>query len=138
MKQRPAKIKRPTLLRCRGLSLIEVVVASALLVAGLVPILQALTISQGTNRRVETMSHSLVQAQGTLDRIHAQAESNYSQSLAFNSQDLGDGYLATATDDGHARLRTVAVSVGFDQNGNGDLADEEIQVTLTTAVARRD
>lgn len=122
----------------RGLSLVEVVVASTLLVVGLAPLFRALTLAQATTRRVETMSQSLVRAQAFLGRVRSQAEDTYSRSLAVTSEDLGDDYLATVTDDRHVALRTVSVAVGLDENRNGELSEGEIQVTLTSSIARRD
>jgi hypothetical protein len=53
-----------------------------------------------------------------------------------SSKPLKEGYLCTVTDDADPRLRTVTVSVGLDQNSDGVLAVDEVEVRLTTRLAR--
>ena len=123
-------------LRRRGLTLVEVVVASALLVAGLIPVLRALTLSHASRLQIERQSCSLILAQGVLARLRAELACDYAESVAVNSRSLPEGYLATVTDDGDAACRTLSVRVGFDVDGNRRLSDDEVCVTLTSAVAR--
>jgi hypothetical protein len=47
-------------------------------------------------------------------------------------------YLCSVSDDEHATCKTMSVSVGYDLNENGSLAADEVLVTLTTLVAKRD
>ncbi len=129
--------KRARSSRCRGLTLTEVVVASALLLVSIVPILQALTTAQTTARRIEWKTRSLTLAQGKLDEIRTRAFDLFDQSFSEASTSLDGAYLCTVTDSVLTDIRTVTVSVGYDSNGNGVLASGEIQVTLTTQMARR-
>jgi hypothetical protein len=115
---------------------VEVVVASALLVASLVPVLRAMTVSQITARRIARTSQSLMVAQGFLEQLRARAENNYGQSLAVASHPLAEGFLASVTDDAHPLLREVTVSVGYDGDQNQILSPDEIRVVLTTCIAR--
>lgn len=132
----PKRLRRSS--QCRGVSLVEVVVASALLVASLIPILRALTVSQMTARRITLTSRSLIVAQGCLEQIRAQAETHYAPSFAINSKDCGDFYLATVTDDADPRCRRVTISVGYDRDESQTLSADECLVTLTSCVARHE
>lgn len=124
-------------LRSAGVTLTEVVVASALLVISIIPLLKALTVAQVTDRIVERRSWSLMLAQSELDRIRAQSIHDYDRSFNTTSASLGGGYLCSVADDGGPNLRTVTVSVGLDRNGDSILSSEEIEVRLCTSLARR-
>lgn len=121
----------------KGVTLVEVVMASSLLLIGVVPILRAMTIAQATGRQVEYKTKSLILAQGQISEIRTRSLTEFSTSFDQSSADLGDGYLCTLSDNEHATCKTVSVSVGYDQNGNGALSTDEIQVTLTTLIALR-
>ncbi len=130
----PKRLRRSV--RSRGVSLVEVVVASGLLVTSLIPVLRALTVAQITAHRIALTSRSLVVAQGRLERIRAEAEMNYRQSFAVDSKDCGDSYLATVLDDADPACRRVIVSVGYDRDESQTLSADECLVTLTSCVAR--
>jgi Tfp pilus assembly protein PilV len=125
--------------RSRGITLTEVVVASALLLVSIVPILHALTSAQATARRIEWKTRSLTLAQSRLDEIRAQANADFDQWFNQTSVVLDGAYRCTVVDSyiWLSGIRTITVSVGFDSNGNGTLASDEILVTLTTQIARR-
>jgi hypothetical protein len=120
-----------------GVTLAEVVVASALLLITVVPALRALAAAHATERAIERRTRSLMLAQGELEQIRAQAIYSYDESFAETSRALEGGYLCTVTDDGDAVLRLVAVGVGLDHDQNGSLENDEVEVTLTTYLARR-
>lgn len=121
----------------RGVTLTEVVVAATLLAVAVVPLLRALTVAQATGAMVERKTQSLILAQGTLDEIRARALHHYEASFRKDSETLVGGYLCNVTDDQDTNLRRVAVAVGYDVNGNGRLSADEVEVTLTTCIARR-
>lgn len=127
--------------RCRrvraGVTLTEVVVASALLLITVVPALRALTAAHATERVIERRTRSLMLAQRELEKIKTQSIYGYDESFAETSRGLEGGYLCSVTDDGDPVLRLVAVAVGLDHNGNGSLENGEVEVTLTTYLARR-
>jgi Tfp pilus assembly protein PilV len=127
----------PSRARCSGVTLTEVVVASALLLISIIPLLKVLTTTHGMDRAIQRKSWSLLLAQQELERIRARSIYDYDESFQVNSQVLRGGFLCTVSDDGHPTLRTLAVTVGFDRNGNGVLANDEVEVSLTTAVACR-
>jgi hypothetical protein len=118
-------------------TLTEVVVASALLVISVVPLLKALTLAQVEDRVIERKSWSLMLAQQELECLRARCIRHYDACYRVSSKALRDGYLCTVTDDEHPSLRTVTVSVGLDQNADGVLSTGEIEVNLCTRLARQ-
>ena len=126
--------------RATGFTLTEVVVASALLIIAMVPILKALTTSYLSTVTIERETRSLILAQAKLDGIKARSIYYYTNggaSFAENNTSLDGSYLCNVADDSGDPLKTITVSVGFDHNGDSTLAADEIQVTLTTLLARR-
>lgn len=124
--------------RFEGLTLTEVVIASALLVIGIVPILKGLTSAHLGTSIIEQKSRSLILTQARLDEIIARTVYNYSQSYTQLNVSLEGSYLCNVTDTSvNADLRKVVVQVGFDYNDNDVLDSEEIDITLATYIAKR-
>lgn len=123
-----------------GLTLIEVVIASLLLAIAIVPILKCLSVANANTRKIEIKTQSLLLAQAKLDEIKTRSIydfTNNGNSFTANNISLGNSYLCNITDDGGDPLKTVTVSVGFDSNGNNSLSSSEIEITLSTRLARR-
>jgi Tfp pilus assembly protein PilV len=124
--------------RRAGFTVIEVVVASVLLAAAMVPILKALTIAYVTSSAIEQKTRSLMYAQSKLDEIRLSSIYNYDTSYAAANVSLGNSYFYSVSDvSSGSDLRTITVSVGYDTNGNGTLSSDEIHITLSTLIARR-
>jgi hypothetical protein len=119
-----------------GVTLTEVIVASVLLVVSIVPLLKALTLVHAQDRAIERKSWSLMLAQRELEVIRARCLRHYDVSYRRESRALCEGYLCTVADDEHPRLRTVTISVGLDRSGDGVLSGEEVEVRLSTRLAR--
>ena len=116
----------------------EVIMASILLLVAIIPILKALTITQVTARTIEYRTYSLLLTQSRLDRIRTLSVYDYASSYAESSTSLDGAYLYSVTDtSAGTNLRIIAVSVGYDLDGDGVLDTDEIEVTLTSYVARR-
>ena len=124
--------------RFAGFTLTEVIMASALLIIAIVPILKALTSAHVTTITIEQRTRSLILARAKLDEIRARSIYNYTGTFTETSTSLDGQYLCTVTDvpEG-SNLRKIAVSVGYDLNSNNLLADDEVEVTLATYIARR-
>jgi hypothetical protein len=120
-----------------GVTITEVVVASSLLVITIVPILKALSTATLTATKIERKTRCLALAQGKLEEIRARSVYHYDCSFNENSTLLTGSYRCNVSDDRHPSLRLVAVSVGCDVNQDGNLSSGEVEVTLTTYVARR-
>lgn len=120
-----------------GVTLTEVVVASSLLVIAIIPILKALGTANLTAAIVERKTRSLTLAQAKLDEIKARSVYHYDDSFTENSTSLDGAYLCNVSDDSDPDLRTVSVAVGYDLDGDSTLAAGEVEVTLTTYLARR-
>jgi len=120
-----------------GVTLTEVVVGSALLVVAVVPLLRALTIAQSTSATIERKTQCLIFAQAKLEELRARSIHHYESSFRETSQVLAESYLCTVTDDENPALRRVSVSVGYDGNADGILSKAEIEINLSTYLARR-
>ena len=133
-----ANRKSPVANRYKGLTLTEVVMASALLLIVMVPILKALTSAHVTSSIIERRTRSLMLAQGKLDEIKARSVYHYDDSYTETDSSVDGSYLCNVTDSAvSAELRQITVSVGYDLSGNSVLDAGEIQVTLATLLARR-
>jgi Tfp pilus assembly protein PilV len=118
--------------RFAGLTLIEVVIASALLFFAMVPILNCLTVAHASAIKIEHKSRSLLLAQAKLDQIRARSIYNYTNggaSFEETGTSLDGLYLCNVTDNRDDFLKTITVSVGY------NLDDDT--VTLATLIARR-
>lgn len=121
-----------------GFTVTEVVIASALLIIAIVPILKALTSAHVTNTVIERKTRSLTLARAKLDEIRARSIYNYSSTFTETSTPLDGLYLGDVKDTSKGtNLREIVISVGYDLNGNNVLETDEVEVTLTTLVARR-
>lgn len=122
----------------RGFTVIEVVVASALLLAAIVPVLKALTTAYVTGTEIEQKTRSLMYARSKLDEIKLRSVYNYDSTFTASDTSLGNSYFYRVSDTPSGTdLRTITVIVGYDSNGNSTLSSDEIQVTLSTLIARR-
>jgi Tfp pilus assembly protein PilV len=121
-----------------GMTLTEVVMASALLIAAIVPILKALTGANLTSNIVEYRTRSLSLAQSKLDEIKARSVYSYGSSFTETDPLLTNSYYCNVSDTGSGSdIRTITVSVGYDKNKNSSLSSEEIQSTLQTKLSKR-
>lgn len=126
--------------RLAGFTLTEVIVASTLLILAIVPILKALTTAHVNTTIIERRTKSLILSRAKLDKIKACSIYNYTNSGASfteNNTVLDGSYLCNVTDNSGDPLKQITVSVGYDLSGDGNLADTEIEVTLSTLIARR-
>ena len=119
----------------RGLTLMEVLVASALLGIALVPAFDMVTRGMVLARDVEVRSRAVFLAEREMEIALAKATENFSTSLAKPSADLGDGYRATVTESTSGLMKTVIVQAGFDTNTNGVLGSDEVLASFATIVA---
>lgn len=124
--------------RYKGLTLTEVVTASALLLIVMVPILRALTNAQVNAVIVERKTCSLILARARLENIKARSIYSYGDSFTETNTPVNGPYLCTVSDSGPASdLRQITVEVGYDLDDSGTLEAQEVDVTLSTLIARR-
>ncbi len=132
------RVKQITRRASAGLTLTEVVIASALLITAMVPILKGLTSANLGTVILERKTKSLILARGRLDEIKARSVYHYSQSFAESNVSLDGSYLCNVADEtAGSNLRKMTVSVGYDYNSDNILDTDEIEVTLTTYIAKR-
>jgi len=137
---RKLKMKRKSKIpnRLAGLTLTEVVIASALLIIAMVPILKGLTSAHAGTMIIERKSRSLMLGQAKLDEIKARSVYHYSDSFARSDSSLDGPYLCNVQDSSiSTNLRKMTVSVGHDLNDNDILDADEIEVVLATYIAKR-
>ena len=121
-----------------GFTLTEVIMASALLITAIAPILKALTTAHYSSALIERKTTSLLLAQEKLEDIKVRSIYNYATGYSVSNESLTGAYLCTVSDTVvSANLRRIAVSVGYDTNGNSTIADGEVLVLLETLLARR-
>ena len=123
-----------------GFTLTEVVIASALLIIAVVPILKALTSAHATSTIIERRTRSLTLAQAKLDDIRARSVYDWGGPASFweLSTSLDGPYLCNVWDvPVSSTLRRITVQVGYDLSDGGWLTSNEVEVTLSTLVARR-
>ncbi|OHB59965.1 MAG: hypothetical protein A2167_06585 [Planctomycetes bacterium RBG_13_46_10] len=113
--------------------------ASALLIIAMVPVLKALTSGYVTTIIIQHRMNSLMLVQAKLDEIRARSIYNYTGgSFTQSHLSLDGSYLCNINDvTMSSNLRKITISVGYDQNNNNQLGDDEIEVTLATYFARR-
>ena len=129
---------RVSRIKYRGFTLTEVVIASALLIIAIVPILRALTSAHVTTTAINRKTSSLILAQAKLDEIKARSVFHYSDTFTETNSSLEGSYLCNVEDSSvNANLRKITVSVGYDLNDSSTLDTDEIKVTLATLVAKR-
>jgi Tfp pilus assembly protein PilV len=114
----------------------EVLVSALILSVAMVPIVQAMGRVHFFSARLEKVSRSQVLAQNQLEELRARAVSDFSGTWSVSNQALGGGYLGTISAEPDALLRTVSVSVGYDENGNGVLEGDEVLAVLRSRIAR--
>jgi Tfp pilus assembly protein PilV len=129
--RRRVRGKRPAARRRRGLSIIEVAMASVLLIGAMAFILHDLTTAYRLNAEMERKTQSLVFAQGKLDEIKARSIYNF-DSLVSSTETDGSYFCniaveATTSPD----LKKITVKVG------SILSPDEVEVTLATCIAKR-
>ena len=131
-------LKPKTKNRLAGFTLTEVVMASALLIVVMVPILKALTTAHASTSIIEHRTNSLILAQSKLDEIKARLINNYTDSYNETNSVISGSYLCNVDDSAvSSNLKQITISVGYDSNGNMSLESNEIEVNLTTLIARR-
>lgn len=131
---RKLKIKK----RFAGFTLTEVVMASAILIVAMVPILKALTTAHVSTSIIEHRTNSLIYAQSKLDEIKARMINSYTDSYSETNSVITGSYLCNVDDSSvNSNLKQITVSVGYDSNGDSALGSDEIEVTLTTLIAKR-
>ncbi len=108
------------------------------LTIAMVPILKGLTSAHILDVKIERRMRSLTLAEAKLEDIKARSIYNYSTDFNDASSSLEGLYLCKVTDTAvSADLREILLSVGYDDNSNGQLGGKEVQVTLKTLLANR-
>lgn len=120
------------------MTLPEVVIAAALLLVALVPILKGLTQAHTNSIVIERKTQSLGLAQAKLNKIQAISIYDFDGITSQNGEVLNASYLCNTTvAPAGSNLKSVTISVGQDRNSSGSLDSGEIEITLQTQIAKR-
>jgi type II secretory pathway component PulJ len=119
----------------RAITLMEVLIASALLAVALVPIFQVLTRGMTLARDVQLRTTAAFLAEKEMETALATAVGDFGIDLTKSSEDLGDGYLVTVNGVDEKLRKTFSVQVGWDTDGDGTLDGDEVLVTFATRAA---
>ncbi len=121
-----------------GFTLVEVLVASTLLILALVPILKALVQINMNTVIIERRTKSLSLAKTQINEIQAKSIYNFDDNFSQNNLSLDNLYLCNISSSSvNTNLKAITVSVGMDRNKNGTLGSNEVEVSLQTQLARR-
>ena len=120
---------------CRGLTLIELLLAAALLAVCAVPIVEATTHAIGLAQEIETRTKATLLAQQEIEAAMGIAADDFDADLTKDSENLGDAFLVKVTQSADVLKKTVTVEVGHDANGNASLDDSEVLTAFVTQVA---
>ncbi len=118
----------------RAVTLVEVLVASALLGVALVPVFDMVTRGLVLSQEVQRRSQAVLLAEREMEDALAKAARDFSLSLAKTNQPLGDGYLVTVTQVAGSRRKTLHVEVGRDVDASSTLSAGEVLAALSTLV----
>ncbi len=121
----------------RGMTLVEVLLASALLVIAIVPLFGVLTGGLEMAQEVERRTTATLLAQKEIETAVALAEEDDAADLAKTNADLGGGYLAHVEENDSGIVTKIGVVVGWDADGSGTLSDSEVLVGFATMAAYR-
>jgi prepilin-type N-terminal cleavage/methylation domain-containing protein len=129
---------RPAIKNKSGFTLPEVIVASALLIIAMVPILKALAQVNANTVLIERRTKSLSLAKMQINELQAKSIYNFDKTKSQNNLSLEDSYLCNITSQSvNNNLKAVTVSVGMDKNQNGILTGDEVEISIKTQIARR-
>ena len=117
------------------MSLIELLMASVLLMIAVVPITGALWRGAALARDIQMRTRATLLAQREMEMALALAADNFTSDPGKTSAPLGDGYLVTVTGVIAGLTKSISVQVGWDRNKNGTLGSSEVLVTFKTIAA---
>jgi len=119
----------------RGLTLIELLLAAALLAVCAVPIIEATTHAIGLAFETENRTRATLLAQQEMEAAIGISAEDFGADLTKDSADLGDGFRVKVTQAVVDLTKTVTVRVGRDTSANAQLDDGEVLAAFTTRVA---
>ncbi len=124
--------------RQKGFTLVEVL-ASILLLAGcIIPLLLCTVDALQTSREIEQRVKSVLLAEREMEKIKGALRQSFETDFTSWPAELESRYLAGRTaNEASSTLKIAEVSVGYDVNSDGELAEDEIMVTLVTQNVKR-
>ena len=118
----------------RGMSLVEVLMASVLLLVAAVPITRAILEGATLSREVELRTRATLLAQRLMEAAMASAADNFGADSGSTEQDLGNRFVGKKVSVVTGLTKTITVQVGWDRDANGQLAAGEVLATFGAVV----
>ena len=134
---------RPQDRKYKGVTLTEVIMASAILTIAIIPILKGMTFSNIDIQKIEQRTRCALLAQKKLDQIKAQSIYDFDNGgSGWEETDtvMEGSYICRVKEETiNSDLTMIKVKVGFDQNGDGSLdgQGDQDRVVLYSQIARR-
>ncbi|MBE3071121.1 MAG: prepilin-type N-terminal cleavage/methylation domain-containing protein [Planctomycetes bacterium] len=119
----------------RGMSLIEVLMASTLLLVAAVPITSAILKGATLSRDIELRTRATLLAQRLLEAAMASAADNFAAETGLVEQDLGNRFVGKKVSTISGLRKTITVQVGWDGDANGHLGGDEVLAVFGAVVA---
>jgi len=116
------------------MSLVEVLMASVLLLVAAVPITRAILEGATLSREVELRTRATLLAQRLMEAAMASAADNFGADSGSTEQDLGNRFVGKKVSVVTGLTKTITVQVGWDRDANGQLAAGEVLATFGAVV----
>jgi len=134
-------VSRAARLRCgllTGFTLVEVLASVLILAGAIVTIIKYSADGLAASLEIERRTKSTLLAESEMEKIKNALRKSFDTDFTAWPSSPGNNYLASRTvTDVSSTLKTVEVSVGYDANGDGTLGADEIMVTMTTKIVKR-
>ncbi|MCK4791547.1 MAG: hypothetical protein KAV87_47890 [Desulfobacteraceae bacterium] len=134
-------VSRAARLRCgllTGFTLVEVLASVLILGGTIVTIIMYAADALLTSKEIEQRTKSTLLAESEMEKIKNALRKSFETDFTTWPNSPGDNYLASRTvTDVSTTLKIIEVSVGYDANSDGTLGADEIMVTMTTKIVKR-
>lgn len=124
----------------KGFTLIELLASAVIVAIALIPISRAVLGLMESEAISERMTKVAMLARAKMEEVKRIAAADFGLDLSSSGSfpPPNGSYRYTVRDDGDPVMKTISVTVWFDEDGDGRLDDEEISLELITRFTRRD
>jgi len=124
--------------KTKAFTLVEVLASVLILAGAIVTIIKYSADGLAASLEIERRTKSTLLAESEMEKIKNTLRKSFETDFTTWPNSLGDNYLASRTaTDLSPTLKVIEVSVGYDANADGTLGADEIMVTMTTKIVKR-